>query len=132
MCQCPTLYLNRWTRTVEGATKTPLSLEETCNWLSESKRSGHQLRLPGPQVPSLSLLRHRTLQLIRNMIKAELVTEPQEQQQQDVVVDAMREDDFDYDGERRHQDEAEEINSGIHQSESSGHSHDTNDEDDGD
>jgi hypothetical protein len=55
--------------------------------------------------------------------------EPQEQQQQDIVVDAMREDDYDYDGEWRHQDEAEEINSGIHQSESSDHSHDTNYED---
>ncbi|CZR65297.1 uncharacterized protein PAC_15197 [Phialocephala subalpina] len=58
--------------------------------------------------------------------------EPQEQQQQDVVVDAMREGDYDYDGEWRHQDDAEEVNSGIHQSESSDHSHDTNDEDDGD
>ena len=72
--QRPILYLNRWTRTVEGATKTPLSLEETCNWFSESKRSRRLLRLPGSHVLTVTLLGHRTLQPIRNMTKAELVT----------------------------------------------------------
>jgi len=58
------------------------------------------------------------------------VEEPQEQQ--DVDIEAMGEDDYDYDREGRHQDEAKGINSGIHQSESGNHSNGTNNEDDKD
>jgi hypothetical protein len=73
--QGPTLYLNRWTRTVEERVgKTSLNLKWICYWLSKSKKSCHRLPLLAPHVLTVTLLSDRTLGLTRNMIKAELVT----------------------------------------------------------
>jgi hypothetical protein len=73
--QRPILYLNRWTRTVEeGVGKTSLNLKGTCYWLSKSKRSRRRLPLPAPHSLLVAILSIRTLGLIRNMNKVELVT----------------------------------------------------------
>jgi hypothetical protein len=60
--QGPTLYLNRWTRTVEERVrKTSLNLKWICYWLSKSKKSCRRLLLPALYVLTVTLLSHRAL-----------------------------------------------------------------------
>jgi hypothetical protein len=49
-------------------------LERDMLLASKSKKSRRRLPLPAPHVLAVNLLSNRTLKLIRNMIKAELVT----------------------------------------------------------
>jgi hypothetical protein len=51
-----------------------LNLKGTCYWLLKSKRSHHRLLLPAPHSLLVAILSIRTLRLIKNINKVELVT----------------------------------------------------------
>ena len=60
--------------TVGNMTYHTVGLTPTCSWLLRSKRGGRRLPLPALHILIVPLPSHRTLRLIRNIIKADLVT----------------------------------------------------------